>query len=90
MRKGKPKGKGKANIKEDLSVIWVNHTYVGGVITIWQGPEARPDREFISPEQGQVNCFQVQGEQTGDSICSAILICLTQMSGMEQPEESFN
>lgn len=57
---------------------------------IWQGPEARPDREFIFPEEGHVNCFQVQGKQIGDSIRSAILICLTQILGMDQPEESFN
>lgn len=73
-----------------MSVILINYTYVHDVMRIWQGPEARPDREFIFPQQGHVNCFQVEGEWTGDSICSAILICLTQILGMDQPEESFN
>lgn len=59
-----------------MSVILSNYTYVDDVMRIWQGPEARPDREFIVPEEGHVNCFQVQGKQTGDLICSAILICL--------------
>lgn len=73
-----------------MSVILINYTYVDDVMRIWQGPEARPDREFIFPEEGHVNCFQVQGKQIGDLICSAILICLTQILGIDQPEESFN
>lgn len=76
--------------KKIMSVILINYTYVDDVMRIWQGPEARPDREFIFPEEGHVNCFQVQGKQIGDLICSAILICLTQILGMDQPEESFN
>lgn len=43
-----------------MSVILINYTYVHDVMRIWQGPEARPDREFIFPEEGHVNCFQVQ------------------------------
>lgn len=52
-----------------MSVILSNYTYVDDGTRIWQGPEARPDREFIVPEEGHVNCFQVQGKQTGDLIC---------------------
>lgn len=34
-----------------MSVILINYTYVHDVMRIWQGPEARPDSEFIFPER---------------------------------------
>lgn len=35
----------------------INYTYVDDVMRIWQGPEARPDREFMFPEEGHVKLF---------------------------------
>lgn len=46
-RKQKIKGKH----EKIMSVILINYTYVHDVMRIWQGPEARPDSEFIFPER---------------------------------------